>query len=316
METGLLSPLPQAILAVRDAAKSSWRMLALECELADLPEQIAKLGLAASEKRFVGASYVALDRWDSFIVEKALKRGWHQGAQGDAWFPVEEPLPLVAGSPVRAEVTLSLASIMRGCIDVTVKVNDERHPFYFDNTDDELTVFVRFVQVLASGGLPHAALADYANSHFVVQAGPEPGLCYLHMKISQNDGEHHLRIDVLTERTRLVEQFCSLAHAIADHLNFGHQFLFHGWLSGTDYDRVWEAAEAEWKRGVEEGLFPDDFDAEQEFAASRVVAEVALPPEWALEVDQYRTMLRTLEIPDEWMVRFGLAAMADQPGVL
>jgi hypothetical protein len=304
--------LPQTILAVRDAGKSRWRMLALHCELADLSEQIAKLGLAASEKRFVGASYVAPDRWDSSIVAKALKRGWHQGAQGDAWFPVEEPLPLVAGSPVRADITLSLRSIISGCIDVTVEVDDESHLFHFDNTDDELTVFVRFVQVLASGGLPHAAFADYANSHFVVQAGPEPGLCCLHMKISQNDGQDHQRIDVLTERKRLVEQFSSLASAIADHPNLGHQFLFHGWLSGAEYDRVGNAAEAEWKRGVEEGRFPDDFDAEQEFTASKLVAEVMLSPEDAREAEQYRTMLRTLQIPCGWMVRFGLAPMQDE----
>jgi hypothetical protein len=104
--------LPQTILAVRGAGNSPWRMLALQCELADLPEQIAKFGLAASDKRFVATGHVAPDQRDLLIIAKALKRGWHQSDQGEDWFPVEEPLPLLAGSPVSADVTLSLRSII------------------------------------------------------------------------------------------------------------------------------------------------------------------------------------------------------------
>jgi hypothetical protein len=53
----------------------------------------------------------------------------------------------------------------------------------------------------------------------------------------------------------------------------------------------------EWRAGVKEGRFSDDFDAEREFCASRLVAGVPLPLDCAKLTDQHRTMLRSLEIP-------------------
>lgn len=307
--------IPQTVIAVRESAGSPWRMLPLRCEPAGLSEQIAKLGLAGAEKRFVGTSHCAKDRWDDFFIEKALRCGWHQGRQGDAWYPIEEPLSLDAEPSTRGNVVLSLKSIMWGKIAVAIEATGEHQEVYFDDMHDELVVFARFVHVLAIGGQPHAALADYAMSHFAVRNGPQPDLCHLHMKISQNDGEHHRHINVLTEREKLVEQFRSLASAIACHPNLGHHFLCHCCLPEEEYGRVNEAARSEWERGVREGRFPDDYDAEQDFRASKLVAGLQLPAECAKLAEEYGTMLRTLEIPGEWLVRYGLAAMGEQvPG--
>jgi hypothetical protein len=60
---------------------------------------------------------------------------------------------------------------------------------------------------------------------------------------------------------------------------------------------------------IEGGRYPEDFDAEEEFTASRLVAGVSLPPECARLAEQYRTMLRTLEIPGEWLLRYGLTSL-------
>jgi hypothetical protein len=106
-----------------------------------------------------------------------------------------------------------------------------------------------------------------------------------------------------------VEQFRALAGAIANHPNLGHHFVSHCCLPDAEYESVTAAAEAEWKRGVEGGRYPDDFDAEEEFTASRLAAGVSLPPECARLADQYRTMLRTLEIPGEWLLRYGLTSL-------
>jgi hypothetical protein len=134
----------------------------------------------------------------------------------------------------------------------------------------------------------------------------------LRVEISPNDwNSDHRLIDVLTDREKLVEQFRGLATAIGDHPNLGHHFLCHGALPEGEYERVYETAEREWQEGVQQGRFADDYDAENEFCASKL-AGVPLPADCARLTEQYRAMLRTLEIPQEWMVRYGLAAIDER----
>jgi hypothetical protein len=213
---------------VRNAAGAAWRILALRGELDDWPHALDGFGLAGSEIRFIGASHVNKDRWDQYIADRAHRRGWRQGQQDECWYPVEEPLPVAAQTQlVQASVVLSLESIAWGYILIAIDVNGRREQVVFSDMDDDLVVFARFVQVLASGGEPHAALTDYASSHFVVRNRLEPGVCELRMTLSQNDGQRHSRLNVLVARDKLVEQFCLLARAIADHPNLGHHFLCH-----------------------------------------------------------------------------------------
>lgn len=73
-----------------------------------------------------------------------------------------------------------------------------------------------------------------------------------------------------------------------------------------EYDCVGDAAELEWKEGVKSGQLPDDFDAEEQFVAARIVAEVSLPEDCAREANEQQEMLRSLQIPMKWLVSYGL----------
>jgi hypothetical protein len=202
---------------------------------------------------------------------------------------------------------LSLLTITWGSILVAIDVNGERKQIIFDDIDDNLVIFARFVELLADGGQPHAALADHASSHFVVRNRPELNLCELRMSLAQNDGQDHVLINVLTERHKLAEEFRRLAKAIAEHPNLGHHFLCHIDLSDNDYERVHTAAESEWYRKLKQAHLPDDSETESAFCASKLVAGIPLSSDQAELTGRYRIMLQNLEIPNDWRRHYGLA---------
>lgn len=304
----------QTVIAVRNAAGAGWQMVALPCSAEDIAEHIGEMANAGAEKRFVGTGEVAQDRWERSLANKALRRGWHQNAKGGAWFPIEEPLRSLPGSPLYADVKAYLDSIAFGTILIAIEVNGVRHDIGLDDLEDSLELLVRFIQVLASGGQPHAVLADYGCASMIIQDGPEPHLCRLYLA-----NQHPIRnyvIDVMTDRATLLSQFRDLAQSIADHPNFAHHFVCHCCLPDGEYDRVSEAAEAEWARGVREGRFADDpvasdadIDAGDAFVASQLSEKVTLPEDCARLAEQHCAMLRSLEIPQDLLVKNGFASM-------
>lgn len=298
---------PRTVVAVRDDPQSAWRMVRLACTLEDLSQCLAGQGLSDAEKRLVYTGHVPADRFDH-IPYWGL-RGWSRVDDSDRWLPVDEPLPINLPTSVEADLGLSLISIMSGYIVMSLEANGERAETVFDDVIDDLALFVRFVQVLAAGGQPHAALTDRAGSIFVVQNLPQSDLCQFHAMIFCS--ELPRLINIAIERRKLVQRFRMLADAIADHPNLAHHFICHICLPDQDYGRVDHLAQAEWERGVSEGRWPDDYDAEDAFVASRLTADLPLAPECEALASTYRAMLRTLEIPGDFALRDGLASFRD-----
>ena len=280
-------------------------MVTLDCELKDLRRQVTKIGIDDLEYRLVGNWAVNTEYLERFLVDGACKGGWVKDREIGAWFPIEEPLPKLPGTPVCADVSLRLTSIMYGWIAITVEGGGKTLSLWIDDIKDSPVLLVRFVQVLAAGGEPHAALAGGARAHFIVQDGPDPLLCRLHIE-GQSESEIET-IDVLTDRNKLLHQFRSLTTTIADHPSFAHHFICHACLPDDEYDRVADAAALEWASGVKAGLFGDDVDAQEQFTTAKIVTEVPLPEDCAKLAKEERAMLRSLDIPREWLARYGLS---------
>ncbi|KQZ01919.1 hypothetical protein ASD45_14455 [Pseudolabrys sp. Root1462] len=235
----------------------------------------------------------------------ALQRGWHP--QGKFWVPIEEPLSLPSPNGVKnAEVTFKLKSILFGSIAIEVTAGGARLDLVLDDVRDYPITFARFVQVLTAGGLPHAAMTDETWCDIVINDGPEPDQCRL--LIDNTYPGREACIDTFTDRKRLVDAFRKLAWEIGDHPYFAHHFLYHG-LPIDEYTRVAEAHDKDWAAGLQQGIYPDDIDVEDALLASRIVEGLTLPADWDDETARFRKMMRSLEIPPDWQLRFGLRAI-------
>lgn len=242
---------------------------------------------------------------ESDMERSALRRGWHR--QDQFWLPIEEPAVLPALSNIKkTDVTFALKSIVFGSITVEVTAGDNRLTLVLDDIQDSPVTFVRFVQILAAGGLPHATMTDETWCDVVVNDGPSPNQCRL--LIDNNYPDRKGRIDVFTDRPSLADAFRTLAREIGDHPYYAHHFLYHG-LPIDDYERVADAHDKGWAAGVQRGIYPDDIDVEDALMASRIVESVVLPADWAEEVARHREMMRTLEIPRDWQLIFGLRSI-------
>lgn len=239
----------------------------------------------------------------------ALQRGWHR--RGDFWIPIEVPLPLPPPHGIEtAGVSFTVTEILFGSIVVDVTAGAQRVEFLFNDVYDNLIIFVRFIQILASGGRPHAAMADSTWCGFAVDDGPTPDLCRL---IIHNDyPDRQGRIDIFTDRSLMIAAFRSLALQIGKHPNFAHHFLYHMCLPEDDYERVASSHDKEWTEAVQQGTRADDCDAENRLLGTRIVERVPLPPNCAEEADQYRKIMQSVEteIPRLWLLKSGLAAIA------
>jgi hypothetical protein len=71
----------------------------------------------------VGASRIVSDLCEHTLRRAAARSGWNE--VGNAWYPIEEPLPPMGGEPPSAEIGLVLKSIRFGWIVVEVKAGEQ-----------------------------------------------------------------------------------------------------------------------------------------------------------------------------------------------
>ena len=285
----------ETVFAVR--TPEGWRMFAWECQPDDVEAKMAEEGMAGLEWRLVTHHHVAQGLHGHFMTKSALRKGWHRHRESGLWYPMEEPVPPIPGTPFQGDVSLSLLRIVHG-IEWSVTAGEKTITACIDEIDDSLVMWVRFIQLLAQGGFPHAALCNEAPTHLVVQDAAEANRCRFYVK--DYGGDEPKVVDVIVSRSALVEQFTSFAAAISDHPCFAHSYLCCGSLPDDLVEIADDAAEAEWQAGVAAGRYPDDWDAERDFVERRIAAAVPLPENLSPWVDKYRLMLRTLEIPAEW----------------
>jgi hypothetical protein len=308
-EARLPTLIPTVFLAVRDPAEGAWRMLTIHCEAKELLKRIAEIDLAVPNLRYIGTGEVAENWASTALLDRACQCGWVHCDDG-RWFPIDEPMPPVPGTAVRSHVTIRLTSIIWGAIEFVVVAAGERLEFRLHDIQDEPITLARFAGILEAGGEPQACLADGGTSLFVVQNTAQPGLCRFHLRRT-HEGRRSVT-DVMTDRRALVAQFRALCTAVADHPYFAHHYLCHGGSDDCVYEQVLDAAELEWAAGVKEGRFPNDFDAQDAYEAAALVERMPLQDGCARLAEEYRTMLRTLEVPHEWLVRYGMAAPRDE----
>ncbi len=275
-------------------------MLTWECQPDDIPTKLVEEGLEGMEWRFLAHHHVRREA-DSFrnrwLVQSALQRGWHQENQGGSWFPIDFPLPLLRGMPINSTVKLSLSRICHG-ITWELTAGDVTISDTIDELDDFLELWVRFVNILAGGGFPHAALSVRTPTHFVIQDGGSSESCRLFVRHCSEDEKV---IDLIVARKDLTQQFSSFLVDVSNHPCLGHSYLFCGSLPDDLYEAADAAAQAEWEAGVKDGRHLDDFDAEMDFVERRIAADVPLPDHLLPVLEKTRTMLQTLVIPEEWL---------------
>ena len=280
-------------------------MVTLDCELKDLRRQVTKIGIDDLEYRLVGNWAVNTEYLERLLVDGGCKGGWVKDWEIGAWFPIEEPLPKLPGTPVCADVSLRLTSIMYGWIAITVEGGGKTLSLWIDDIKDSPVLLVRFVQVLAAGGEPHAALAGGARAHFIVQDGPDPLLCRFHIE-GQSESEIET-IDVLTDRNKLLHQFRSLTTTIADHPSLRTISSAMPVYQMTNMIAWLTRRRLNGRAGSRRDFSGDDVDAQEQFTTAKIVTEVPLPEDCAKLAKEERAMLRSLDIPREWLARYGLS---------
>lgn len=307
-ELGRSPLLSIAVGAVRNDGAPGWHMVSLPCPPEQVSENLAELYLRGVRFRVVWTGQTETGCPDWFLSWVAREHGWDRDRPSGAWFPIDEPLPVLPATDVQADVALALKSIQFGWAAITIKADSKLLELGIDDYQDSSILLVRFIQLLAAGGEPHACLADRATTSFVVQNGPNQDLCRFYVEAANG-----IILDMLTDRQALVGQFRSLATAIADHPNFAHHFTCFGSLPPADFDAVNDAAEKEWEAGVESGRFRDDYDAQEQFVAARIVAKIRLSESCKKFASEEAAMLRTLEIPIEQLEHYGLIDRVANP---
>lgn len=286
----------ETIFAVRTPV--GWRMFAWECQPDDVDAKLIDEGMGGLEWRLLTHHHIRQGLHSHFTNTYSLRNGWHREPGTENWFPMEEPLPRIPGSPIKSSVAISLEMICHG-IHWSVEAGGHKIRSFLDELDDSLTLWVRFVQILESGGAPHAALCSSGPTHVVIQAEAEAGMCRLY--VLDHQGEQTEKIDVVVERKKLIQAFRGFLAEIADHPCLAHSYLCCGDFPDELYEPACDAADADWESAVKEGRFsPDDWDAERDFVERRIAARLPLTEKLAPIVERYQAMLRTLAIPDGW----------------
>lgn len=307
--TPLNQPVFRIILALRARDTDNWRFETVISRLQGIHQVLLPYILDYAEVRFVTRYLFSQGRplSERLIERHAAAYGWRH--ESKHWIPIEAPLHLPPPRDAEtADVTFTIKRILFGKMVVEASVGTRRLEIAFDDVEDNPVILVRFIQILAAGGRPHAAFADSTRCNFIVDDGPTQDMCRL--IIESRHPERKAKIDVFTNRLALIENFRGLAWEIARHTHFAHHFLHSGCLPTDDHERVVEIHNRHWADCIKRGLYSeDDDDIEKELLGARLVLDLRLPHDLVEEAIQYKEMMQSLEIPRVWQVRFGLTAM-------
>ncbi|MCW5692495.1 MAG: hypothetical protein KIT48_09025 [Pseudolabrys sp.] len=291
------------VLALRDHDTSKWKLDLLLLFQGEIHAAIADRIRDNAEVRWIGGTVHSSGGMlrEKGMRNRASRHGWH--IQDNSWIPIEEPLLLPRTKSLdETIVTLVLKNILFGSITFEINAGDSRLDLVISDVSDNPVTLVRFIQILNAGGLPHAAMTNETWCDVVVSEGPSPDQCRFFVNNEYPGQEGH--IDTITNKAMLGKAFSDLALQIGMHPYFAHHYLSHG-LPMEDYERVVKAHDEDWAAGVKQGIYPNDMDAEDMLFASRIVEGVTLPVEYAKEAAKYRHMLQSLEIPQDWQLKFG-----------
>ncbi len=289
----------ETIFALKKGGR--WCLMERPCEPSELDSVLELDGFAGNDRRIIMHHHVDPAFAGIFSVEYALKAGWHQHWDCADWYPMEEEMPHFPGSPVPDSIQFKLNSIAYGWLAFTVLTHSESIECNLEDIEDSLVQFVRFVQLLEGGKFPHAALQMNPVTSFVtnrVHNSPDKIRLVVNRVVQ---GTNHT-IDILMERSDLVQKFREFLRIISEDDGFGHMYLLFGSLPDEEFDLLSDEAESDWKDAIERGLYPDEQMEREKFISHRLIKGIKLTEPQEDYVSAYREMLRTLDIPNELLV--------------
>lgn len=223
--------------------------------------------------------------------------GWSCISETNSWVRLEEPFPLSRADPVPVKISFELAYVLNGYIGIKIRFENVTLELILDDVQDSLVLWARFAACLKEGGEPHAFLADNLTTWLAVRGLEDPEQCQLRIvRTGCNEGI----FDLALSRRRFTEAFCKLVQEMAEHPWLGHMWLCFISLGHAEYEAVDCEAEDDWQKLLGRGCVEDDWDAQAEFIARRVVERVPLPPSCEEFSAKTRRMLRSFEVPAEW----------------
>jgi hypothetical protein len=246
----------------------------------------------------IGRGHVLPDALGYWLSEDALAKGWAWDEPAGCWRAPDQPVTAADGTPGQGGVSLSWRRIGFGWAVLEIRSGAAVLELDFDEVRDNFAPVVRFVRHLIED--KPARFGVTGNETMVaVQNGGAEGVCRL-LAGPLEHGSMKPVVDVLIDRADLILAFRHLLYDLASHPGLGPGWLFHGGADSKVADRLIEEAKRFWKEGVQTGRFPDDFDAETDFEADYMAQHMPLTASEYVFLERYQTILRTLEIPDDW----------------
>jgi hypothetical protein len=289
---------PYTNVAVRREGETGWRMGTLPCGPAQVEQHMADKGWNVAAWVEIGRGHALPDALGGWLGEDALAKGWAWDEPARCWRAPDEPATAPDGVPGQGVVSLSWRRVGFGWAVLEIRSGADVLELDIDDVRDSFVPVVRFVRHLIEG--KPARFGVTGNVTMVaVQDGGAEGVCRL-LAGPLERGSMKPVVDVLIDRRELILAFRHLLYDLARHPGLGPGWLFHASSDSEVYDRLIDEAERLWEEGVQAGRFPDDFDAEYDFEADYMAQHMPLTAGEYVFLEKYQTMLRTLEIPDDW----------------
>ncbi len=219
---------PRVIYAIPSGTKAGWHLRLWPGSLADFRARIGGSAEACRGHRVISRGEVPAAYLPYFVADQAHRAGWQRHWARDLWFPPDEAFPALPGKPVPELINITLIEIQHGLIRWSILADGKCLELSFDEVDDPLILFVRFLRELSNGGMPHAPFSNQGKAYFFVQPVPLPSLCRFHVALRGPAGLETL--DIVTCRQSLLKQFRAMAVTIAEHPFLADHFLERGLL--------------------------------------------------------------------------------------
>lgn len=273
-----------------------WRVSAIEGERNNFGVDLA--AFQKVEFSCLGELHLVPEYLELAQFGLAKLKGWSCISGSSSWVQLEEPFPLSRAELTPVEISFELVQVINGWMSINVKFEGEKIELVLNDVEDSLVLWARFAACLKAGGEPHAFLADDLTTWFAVRVLKEREQC--HLRIVRT-GRGKRVFDLALNRRCFAAAFRKLMLELAEHPWLGHMWLCFGSLGHPEYDDVEREAEADWQKLLDCNIVEDDWDAQEEFVARRVVERVQLPSSCDEFSARTRRMLRSLEIPAEWL---------------
>lgn len=278
-----------------------WQMELEWCSPEDLSQRLERKGISCEQFRLVGGQYRANPPFSSWLLAEAAGRaGWFYDQVQDCWFAMDETLDLVLPSVPQGEMKLELDSITYGWLRWWIRSDTQEVRCHADEMDAPIVPFVRFWQLLEEGKYPHIQMEHREWTQLICLPAEHSAPDMVRVCLVEQGRETKVLVDTVQPREAFMRELRVFFETLSEHKGLGHQFLCYSALPDQEFCALDDAAEAEWDRGVQAGIYPADSSGREEFTANAVTEGIQLSEDDNEYVNKYRQMLKSREIPEKW----------------